>query len=109
MLFLFQIYLPILEREREHKWEGQREGERELQADSTWGVGPDAGRDLTTLRSPEPKPRVRRSTDCTAQVPLAVLLCTLPNLSDRDTALHISILQRRILRLGVTSKVKVKI
>jgi len=43
-----------------HKWgEGQRERERESQADSALSTEPDAGLDPTTLRSfPERKPRV---------------------------------------------------
>jgi len=44
---------------REHEWEGQREREREFQADSMLSMEPDMGLDLTTLRSrPELKPNV---------------------------------------------------
>jgi len=62
--------------EREHELEGQRQGEkgereRETQADAVLSAEPDAGLDLTTLRSgPEPKLRVGRLTDCATQVPL---------------------------------------
>ena len=50
---IFKKYLFILERE------GQRERERETQADSMLSVEPNAGLYLTTLRSPlESKPRV---------------------------------------------------
>ena len=38
-------------REREHGWEGQRERERESQADSILSGEPDMGLDLMTLRS----------------------------------------------------------
>jgi len=48
---------------------GGGERERESYAGSTPSVEPDAGLDLTTLRWPEPKSRVRRLTDWAAQRP----------------------------------------
>ena len=65
MEFLY-FWLRESERESKRKQKRERDGEaeRESQADSIPGTEPDAGLDLTTLRSqPEPKPRVRHSTD----------------------------------------------
>ena len=59
--FLFKDFIYF----RETAWARGAEGERDSQADSTPSAEPDRGLDPTTLRSwPEPKPRVRCSTDC---------------------------------------------
>jgi len=55
-------------RERPQEQEGQKEREREPQADSTLSTEPLVGFDLTTLRSwPEPKPGAIRLTECATQ------------------------------------------
>ena len=69
---LFIIYL--LKRfiwERDHEQEGQREREREIQADSMLSAEPDMGLDLKTLRSgPELKSRVGHLTHWATKAPL---------------------------------------
>ena len=68
LYIIFKIYLFIRERESRHEWEGKREREKKSQADSVLSTEPEAGLDLTTLRlGPEPKPRVKCSTDCAIQ------------------------------------------
>ena len=53
-----------------YKWEGQREREREKPKPMLLSMGPYAGLNSMTPRSPpEPKPRVRCSTDCATQAP----------------------------------------
>ena len=48
LFFKQDLFIYLREREREHKWEGQREGKRESQADSVLSMEPSAGLDLTT-------------------------------------------------------------
>ena len=64
-LIFRKTYLSILEREGEHKQEGQKEKERESKADSALSIEPNVGLDPTTPRS-----QSEHSTDCITQVPL---------------------------------------
>ena len=51
-LRIMSFFKDLFEIEREEEWgEGQREGERESQADCTLSVEPNAELDLMTLRS----------------------------------------------------------
>ena len=60
-------------RERENGQQGQKEKQREPQADSALSTEPDIRLDLMSLRSlPEPKPGVSHSTDYSTQAPLLV-------------------------------------
>ena len=70
----FKIYFFNLEWEYAHKQEGQREREKESQADTTLNAEPRVGPHPMTLRSrPEAKPRVGCSTDCTTQALLKLI------------------------------------
>ena len=74
----FGRFIYFGDEEREHKQEGQREKERESQADSTLSMEPDVGLDLTTLRSgPEPRTSSGLLTSCATQVPQSLAVSTI--------------------------------
>lgn len=80
--FLFLVTLDIDEssyelkkhafREREHKWEGERERRRESRANSGLSTEPNLGLDSATMRSwPDSKAAVS-ATNCTTQAPQVI-------------------------------------
>lgn len=64
------LFCFVVKKEKEYKQEGQREKERESQANSMLSMEPGARLDLRNPRSvSEPKPRIRCLSDCTTQAP----------------------------------------
>ena len=80
-IFLKKDYLFIRERERESTCTQVGGRRRKSQPDSLMSAEPDLGLDLRTLLRPwpEPKPRVRCSSDWAIQVPQFLLILKIRN------------------------------